>query len=54
MLRNKAKLVCKVYAQAKGLDFDETFTLIARLGDIIMFSTFASQKKFKIQLMDVK
>ena len=28
--RNKAKLVCKGYAQVEGIDFEETFAPIAR------------------------
>jgi len=29
--RNKARLVVKGYNQEEGIDFDETFTLVARL-----------------------
>jgi hypothetical protein len=29
--RNKARLVSKGYSQVEGLDFDETFELVARL-----------------------
>jgi hypothetical protein len=29
--RNKAQLIEKGYAQVTGLDFDETFSLVARL-----------------------
>jgi hypothetical protein len=31
IVRNKARLVCKGYAQIKGLGFDETFAPVARL-----------------------
>ena len=31
VVRNKARLVVKGYNQKEGIDFDETFTLIARL-----------------------
>jgi hypothetical protein len=37
IVRNKARLVCKGYAQIEGLDFDETFALVSRLEAIRMF-----------------
>ena len=37
VIRNKVKLVCKGYAQVEGIDFKETFTLVARLKAIRMF-----------------
>jgi hypothetical protein len=52
--RNKARLVCKGYAQIEGLDFDETFLPIARLEAIIMFLPYACHKQFKVYQMDVK
>jgi hypothetical protein len=52
--RNKARLVCKGYAQIEGLDFDETFVPIARLEAIRMFLAYACHKKFKFYQMDVK
>jgi hypothetical protein len=54
IVRNKARLVCKGYAQIEGLDFDETFVLVARLEDIRMFLSYACHKQFKFYQMDVK
>jgi hypothetical protein len=46
--------VCKRYAQVEGIDFEEIFSLVARLEAIIMFLEFACFKNFKIYQMDVK
>jgi len=54
VIRNKARLVCKGYAQVEGIDFKETFTPMARLEAIRMFLAFASYKKLKVYQMDVK
>jgi hypothetical protein len=53
-VRNKARLVCKGYAQVEGVDFDETFSPVARLEAIRMFLAFASYKSIKVYQMDVK
>jgi hypothetical protein len=37
LIRNKARLVCKGYAQVEVIDFEETFTPIARVEAIRMF-----------------
>jgi hypothetical protein len=37
VIRNKARLVCKGYAQVEGIDFEETFALVARLEAIKCF-----------------
>ena len=54
MIRNKARLVAKGYSQEEGIDFDETFALVARLEAIRMFLAFAAHSKFKVYQMDVK
>jgi hypothetical protein len=52
--RNKARLVAKDYSKVKGLDFDETFALIARLESISILLTYATHNDFKLYQMDVK
>jgi len=37
VVRKKARLVCKGYAQVEGIDFEETFASMARLEVIRMF-----------------
>eukprot|EP00253_Pinus_taeda_P014253 PITA_14253 len=54
VIRIKAKLVCKGYAQQEGIDFEETFSLVARLEAIRMFLALSSFQKFKLFQMDVK
>jgi len=54
VIRNKAILVCKGYAQQEGIDFEETFASVARLEAIRMFLALSSFRKFKVYQMDVK
>ena len=54
VIRNKARLFCKVYAQQEGIDFEETFSPIARLEAIRMFLDFSSFQQIKVYQMDVK
>jgi hypothetical protein len=54
IIKNKARLVWKGYAQVEGIDFEEIFSLVARLEVIRMFLTFPCFKNFKIYHMDVK
>jgi hypothetical protein len=53
-VKNKARLVCKEYAQVEGRDFDETFSPMARLEAIRMFLAYSCHKNFKVYQMDVK
>ena len=52
--RNEARLVAKGYNQEEGIDYDETFTPIARLEAIRMLLEFASFMDFKLYQIDVK
>jgi hypothetical protein len=54
IVKNKARLVCKGYAQVECVNFEETFSLIARIEAIRMILEFACYKKFKVYHMDVK
>jgi hypothetical protein len=47
IVRNKARLVCKGYAQVEGVDFEETFSHVARIESIGMFLAFACYKNSK-------
>jgi hypothetical protein len=46
--------VAKGYSLVKGLDFEETFALVARLESICIFLAYATHHDFKFYQMDVK
>eukprot|EP00253_Pinus_taeda_P021783 PITA_21783 len=50
----KARFVAKGYAQKEGIDYEETFTLVARYTSIRNVIFLASQMEWKIHQMDVK
>ena len=52
--RNKARLVCKGYAQEEGIDYGETFAPIARMEGVRILLAYATYKGFKVYQMDVK
>nr|GEX31935.1 hypothetical protein [Tanacetum cinerariifolium] len=51
---NKAPLVAKGYAQEEGIDFEESFTLVARLEAVWIFVAYAAHKSFLIYQMNIK
>nr|GEU84491.1 hypothetical protein [Tanacetum cinerariifolium] len=54
LLRNKARLVTQGYCQLKGIDYNETFAPVARIGAIRLFLAYAAHKDFTVFQMDVK
>ncbi|GJT43503.1 putative ribonuclease H-like domain-containing protein [Tanacetum coccineum] len=54
VLKNKARLVAKGYCQEEGLDFKESFALVARLEAIKIFLANAASKNKTVYQMDVK
>ncbi|GKA70406.1 retrovirus-related pol polyprotein from transposon TNT 1-94 [Tanacetum coccineum] len=54
VLKNKARLVAKGYHQEEGIDFEESFALVARLEAIIIFIANAASKNMTVYQMDVK
>ena len=52
--RNKARLVAKGYSQEEKIDYDETYSPVARLEAIRMFLAFAAHSNFKVYQMDEK
>ncbi|GKB67166.1 putative ribonuclease H-like domain-containing protein, partial [Tanacetum coccineum] len=54
VIRNKARLVAQGYTQQERIDYDEVFTLVARIEAIVLFLAYASFKDFLVYQMDVK
>nr|GEZ66447.1 retrovirus-related Pol polyprotein from transposon TNT 1-94 [Tanacetum cinerariifolium] len=54
VIQNKSRLVAKGYAQKEGVDFEESFTLVARLEAVRLFIAYAAHKSFTVYQMDVK
>ncbi|GKA58815.1 retrovirus-related pol polyprotein from transposon TNT 1-94 [Tanacetum coccineum] len=54
VVRNKTRIVAKVYKQEEGIDFEESFALVARLKVVRMFIAYAAHKNITIFQLDVK
>nr|GEW32850.1 Gag-Pol polyprotein [Tanacetum cinerariifolium] len=54
VIQNKSHLVAKGYAQKEGVDFEESFALVARLEAVRLFIAYAAHKSFTVYQMDVK
>ncbi|GJW29010.1 retrovirus-related pol polyprotein from transposon TNT 1-94 [Tanacetum coccineum] len=54
VVRNKTRLVAKGYRQEEGIDFEESFSPVARLEAVQMFIAYAAHKNITIFQMDVK
>jgi hypothetical protein len=52
--RNKARLVCKGYAQIEGINFEETFASVARMEAICFLLAYACSKNVKVYQMEIK
>nr|GEY17636.1 retrovirus-related Pol polyprotein from transposon TNT 1-94 [Tanacetum cinerariifolium] len=54
VIQNKSRLVVRGYHQEKGIDFEESFTPVARMEAIRIFLAYAAHKSFSVFQMDVK
>ncbi|GJX89308.1 retrovirus-related pol polyprotein from transposon TNT 1-94 [Tanacetum coccineum] len=54
ILKNKARLVARGYRQEEGIDFEESFALVARLEAIRIFLAFAAHMNMVVYQMDFK
>nr|GFB09683.1 retrovirus-related Pol polyprotein from transposon TNT 1-94 [Tanacetum cinerariifolium] len=54
VIRNKYRLVVRGYRQDEGIDFEESFALVARMEAIRIFLAYDAHKSFMVFQMDVK
>nr|GEX12660.1 hypothetical protein [Tanacetum cinerariifolium] len=54
ILKNKAQLVARGYRQEDGIDFEESFALVARLEAIRIFLAYVAHKNMVVYQMNVK
>nr|GFA10301.1 integrase, catalytic region, zinc finger, CCHC-type, peptidase aspartic, catalytic [Tanacetum cinerariifolium] len=54
ILKNKARLVARGYRQEEGIDFEDSFALVASLEAIRIFLAYAAHKNIVVYQMDVK
>nr|GFA33135.1 retrovirus-related Pol polyprotein from transposon TNT 1-94 [Tanacetum cinerariifolium] len=54
VIRNKSRLVVRGYRQEEGIDFEESFTPVARMEAIRIFLAYVAHKPFTVFQMDVK
>nr|GEZ72494.1 hypothetical protein [Tanacetum cinerariifolium] len=54
VIRNKSRLVVRGYRQEEGIDFEESFTAVARMEAFRIFLAYAAHKSFTVFQMDVK
>ncbi|GKA26831.1 retrovirus-related pol polyprotein from transposon TNT 1-94, partial [Tanacetum coccineum] len=54
VIQNKTRLVVRRYRQEKGIEFEESFTPVARMEAIRIFLAYVAHKSFTVFQMDVK
>ncbi|GJU22413.1 ribonuclease H-like domain-containing protein [Tanacetum coccineum] len=54
VIRNKTRLVVRGYRQEEGIDFEESFALVARMEAIRIFFAYTAHKSFTVFQMEVK
>ena len=52
--RHNARLVAKGFSQVEGIDYNETFSPVAKMNSIHLVLTLAASHKWEVHHMDVK
>jgi hypothetical protein len=52
--RHKAQLVAKGFSQVEGIDYNETFSPVAKMNSICLVLSLAASHKWEVHQMDVK
>ena len=50
----KARLVAKCFSQVEGIDYNETFSFVAKMNSICLVLSIAALHNWEVHLMDVK
>jgi hypothetical protein len=53
IVKHKARLVARGFVQREGIDFDDTFTPVARMESVRLLFALASQEGWRVHHMDV-
>jgi hypothetical protein len=54
IVKHKARLVARGFVQRKDIDFDDTFTPVARMESLRLLFALAAQEGWRVHHMDVK
>jgi hypothetical protein len=54
IVKHKARLVARGFVQQEGIDFDYTFTPVARMESVRLLFALAAQEGWRVHHMDVK
>jgi hypothetical protein len=52
--RKKARLVAKVFSQVEGIDYNETFSPVAKMNSICLVLSLVASHKWEVHHMDVR
>jgi hypothetical protein len=52
--RHKARLVSKEFSQVEGIDYNETFSPVAKMNSIFLVLSLVASHKWEVHQMDVK